>query len=232
MLEPTAPDDSKMTTAKRQTLADFLYYSICDGQKEMGPIGYSPLPINLVQAGFQQIGKLHQADPGVDLTQRDVSTCRNPTFIAGQPNRNYLAEIAPTPPPCDQSGQGPCTDAAAGRGDALTSAIAKGGAAAAAKLGVGAGPGSSSGTAAATAGGPNGSAAGAGVADAALGPGDALAVGVGSRTGSADSPGHVLPFPDSLLTKALMVIAAALVLAVLVAPTLLVRRFARRRAAT
>ncbi|MBV8980089.1 MAG: substrate-binding domain-containing protein [Acidimicrobiia bacterium] len=234
MVEPTAPDDSKMTTAKRQTLADFLYYSICDGQKEMGPIGYSPLPINLVQAGFQQIGKLHQADPGVDLSQRDVSTCNNPTFIAGQPNRNYLAEIAPMPPPCDQSGQGPCTDAAAGRGDALTAAIAKGGAAAAARLGSGAGgPGATgaAGAAGAAAGGPNASTAAAAATDAALHPGDALAVGLGARSGSADIPGHVSPSGDSLLTKVLMGLAAALLLAVLVAPTLLVRRFARRRAA-
>ena len=52
-----------MTTAKRQTLADFLYYSICQGQAEIGPIGYSPLPINLVQAGFDQIAKLKTADP-------------------------------------------------------------------------------------------------------------------------------------------------------------------------
>ena len=108
---PTAANDAKLsTTAARQTLADFLYYSICDGQKEMGPIGYSPLPINLVSAGFDQIGKLKAADPSVDLTQRDVSTCNNPTFIAGQPTRNYLAEIAPQPQPCDQVGQGPCTD--------------------------------------------------------------------------------------------------------------------------
>ena len=109
---PTAANDAKLsTTAAKQTLADFLYYSICDGQKEMGPIGYSPLPINLVQAGFDQIGKLKAADPNVDLTQRDVSTCNNPTFIAGQPTRNYLAEIAPQPDPCDQTGQGPCSDA-------------------------------------------------------------------------------------------------------------------------
>ncbi|MBV8303280.1 MAG: hypothetical protein JOZ04_03660, partial [Acidimicrobiia bacterium] len=85
---------------------------------------------------------------------------------------------------------------------------------------------------AAGAGGPNGSAAAAaGAADAAVSPGDALAVGLGSRTGSADTPGQVSPFTDSLLTKVLMAIAAALVLAVLVAPTLLVRRFARRRTA-
>ena len=110
MIIPTAADDQKMTTAKRQTLADFLYYSICDGQKEVGPIGYSPLPINLVQAGFEQVGKLKQADGGVDLTARDVSTCRNPTFVAGDPSRNYLAEIAPQPAACDRAGQGPCAE--------------------------------------------------------------------------------------------------------------------------
>lgn len=106
---PTSANDPKTsTTAARQTVADFLYYSICQGQAEIGPIGYSSLPINLVQAGFAQIGKLKTADPNVDLTQRDVSTCNNPTFIAGQPNVNHLAQIAPQPPACDKTGAGPC----------------------------------------------------------------------------------------------------------------------------
>jgi phosphate transport system substrate-binding protein len=110
MILPTGTNaqDSQMTTAKRQTLADFMYYSLCVGQKEMGPIGYSPLPINLVTAGFSQLAKLQAADSGVDLTQRDASTCNNPTFIPGQPTRNYLAEIAPQPAACDKSGAGPC----------------------------------------------------------------------------------------------------------------------------
>jgi phosphate transport system substrate-binding protein len=116
MIIPTAADDTKMTTAKRQTLADFLYYSVCEGQKEMGPIGYSPLPVNLVQASFAQINRLKTADPKVDLTKRSVTTCHNPTFVAGQPTRNYLAEIAPNPPTCDKAGQGPCT----GNGDTGT----------------------------------------------------------------------------------------------------------------
>jgi phosphate transport system substrate-binding protein len=109
MIIPTASDDARMTTAKRQTLADFLYYSICQGQASIGPTGYSPLPINLVQASFDQTAKLKTADPNVDLTRRNVSTCHNPTFVAGQPTRNYLAEIAPKPPACDQAGQGPCS---------------------------------------------------------------------------------------------------------------------------
>jgi phosphate transport system substrate-binding protein len=109
-IEPTGTNaqDSRMTTAKRQTIADFTYYSICQGQKEIGPIGYSPLPVNLVEAGFGQIAKLKAADRAVDLTNRNVRTCHNPTFVAGHPSENYLAKIAPMPPSCDKIGQKPC----------------------------------------------------------------------------------------------------------------------------
>ncbi|NYJ00305.1 phosphate ABC transporter phosphate-binding protein [Nocardioides thalensis] len=108
MLIPTGADDQRMTTSKRQTLADFIYYSLCSGQTAAGPYGYSPLPLNLVQAGFQQVAKLKQADNGVDLTDRDVRSCNNPTFDGKNPNRNLLAEQAPMPPECDKIGQGPC----------------------------------------------------------------------------------------------------------------------------
>jgi phosphate transport system substrate-binding protein len=108
MLIPTSSSDVRMKTAKRQTLADFLYYSICQGQKEMGPIGYSPLPVNLVQASFSQTAKLKAADSGVDLTARNISTCNNPTFVKGNPKANHLAQIAPQPPACDKVGAGPC----------------------------------------------------------------------------------------------------------------------------
>jgi ABC-type phosphate transport system substrate-binding protein len=109
-IEPTGTtaQDPKITTAKRQTIADFTYYSICQGQKEIGPIGYSPLPVNLVEAGFGQIDKLKTADPHIDLTDRNVKTCNNPTFVEGHPNTNYLAKIAPQPPACDKIGKGPC----------------------------------------------------------------------------------------------------------------------------
>jgi hypothetical protein len=95
-------------SSKRQTLVDFLYYAICTGQKEMGPIGYSPLPVNLVQAGFDQIQKLKVADPAVEIDRRDVKTCNNPTFDKDNPSRNRLAEIAPKPAACDKVGAGPC----------------------------------------------------------------------------------------------------------------------------
>jgi phosphate ABC transporter phosphate-binding protein len=108
MIIPTGADDPRMTTAKRQTLADFMYYSLCAGQTKAGPYGYSPLPLNLVQAGFQQLSRLKQADPDVDLTDRDVKSCNNPTFDGKNLSRNLLAEIAPQPSACDKQGEGPC----------------------------------------------------------------------------------------------------------------------------
>jgi ABC-type phosphate transport system substrate-binding protein len=112
---PTAPTDQKMTTAKRQTLVDFLSYSICRGQREMGPIGYSPLPLNLVQASFAQVGKLKVADHSVQLASSPVTSCDNPTFYGPNLKINCLAIVAPPPPPCDKKGTGPC---AAGAGSA------------------------------------------------------------------------------------------------------------------
>jgi ABC-type phosphate transport system substrate-binding protein len=113
MIEPTggpgvAPNDPSETSGKRQSIADFEYYSICQGQSQIGGIGYSPLPVNLVEAAFSQIQKLQQADPSVDLTNLNIQTCNEPTFVPGQPNVNYLTTIAPQPPACDQQGVGPC----------------------------------------------------------------------------------------------------------------------------
>ena len=108
MVIPTGASDQRMTTAKRQTLGDFMYYSLCAGQTKAGPYGYSPLPLNLVQAGFEQIAKLKVADPLVDLTDRDVKQCNNPTFDGKNLSKNKLAEIAPQPAECDKAGEGPC----------------------------------------------------------------------------------------------------------------------------
>jgi phosphate ABC transporter phosphate-binding protein len=153
MIIPTGKADPRMSTAKRQTLVDYLYYSVCQGQQEMGPIGYSPLPINLVQASFDQTNKLKLADPAVDITSRDVSTCHNPTFVAGQPTRNYLAEIAPQPPACDKVGAGPCTGAAS----LAINGNPQGGVAPGAATGTGVAGGSGGGSAAGGGGGSSGS---------------------------------------------------------------------------
>jgi phosphate transport system substrate-binding protein len=287
----TNAQDTQMTTAKRQTLADFMYYSLCLGQKEMGPIGYSPLPINLVTAGFSQIAKLQAADSGVDLTQRDASTCNNPTFIPGQPTRNYLAEIAPQPLACDKTGAGPCgftppvtanptrapgsTASPSVPAGAAPSGTSPSGGAHPSAGGAGAGAGAGrGGGAAAGAGAGAGAAAGAGAGSgsgAGLGGGASAAacpvdpdtgqpaatcapaqVGAsgggdaGSGSGqSGDSTGggatnvsDAQDVPTTLVgdrggsgSKLLAGVAAAELLAVLVIPVIIGRRFERRRRA-
>lgn len=145
MIIPTGADDQRMTTSKRQTLADFLYYSLCSGQIPAGDYGYSPLPLNLVQAGFDQIAKLKQADPGVDLTDRDVKSCNNPTFDGKNLNHNVLADIAPMPADCDKVGEGPCGDAT-GTGGPDPGSDGSGGDGTGADGGTGTGPGTGAGT--------------------------------------------------------------------------------------
>jgi len=119
MIIPTGASDQRMTTAKRQTLGDFMYYSLCEGQAKAGPYGYSPLPLNLVQAGFTQLARLKAADPAVDIENRDATRCNNPTFVAGDLKQNKLAQIAPQPAACDKQGEGPC-GTATGTGEPST----------------------------------------------------------------------------------------------------------------
>jgi ABC-type phosphate transport system substrate-binding protein len=111
MIEPTGAypkPETKITSGKRQAIADFAYYGICQGQKEIGPLGYSPLPVNLVTAAFGQIRKLQAATPSISLTKITINNCDEPTFVPGNPTLNYLTTIAPQPPSCDAHGAGPC----------------------------------------------------------------------------------------------------------------------------
>ena len=221
---PTGADDQRMTTAKRQTLADFLYYSVCAGQREIGPIGYSPLPINLVQAGFQQIAQLKTADPNVDLTERDVSTCNNPTFIAGQPNVNYLAQIAPSPALCDHVGDGPCGEDATSRGGGSSGGPGGGATTAAGRAGA-----SAAGSAAGS--GSEGS-QGAAAGESAAGRQHAIDAALRNPSEHAlvsDTPARVIPI--SARDRWVWATLAALLLAlVMVGPWIMYRRAARRRA--
>jgi phosphate ABC transporter phosphate-binding protein len=246
---PTDATDPKMTTAKRQTIVDYLFYSVCDGQKEIGPIGYSPLPVNLVQASIDQIDKLGPgppgtpgADPNVSLSGRDVASCNNPTFIPGDPTGNHLADIAPLPPACDQAGQGPCTDgrtvvipgksAAGGSGPgqsggpgsagrtAAASSSASAAAAAKTSTGKSAGAKGSAGTS-----GPGTGQAGAGADQTTAGPGASAA---SSKTFVADGPpllhGHAVG-----MSRLLGLLALVLVLVALVAPAVLIVILGRAR---
>jgi len=225
LILPTGPDGShpetKMTTGKRQTLADFTSYTVCTGQRSMGPLGYSPLPINLVQAGFAQIAKLKVRDPAVVLDQQPINNCSNPTFVAGHPEINHLAQIAPMPPDCDKSGAGPCGatggtgTGGTGNGGTGTGGTGTGG------TGTGAG-GTGTGAAGAT---PS---AGAGTV---IDPdtGQVVGAGSGGDANAAPTPTTLSAFRNSAYMRILVPLSVALLLSVLFVPALLNRRYRNRR---
>ncbi|WP_394939286.1 substrate-binding domain-containing protein [Psychromicrobium sp. YIM B11713] len=108
---------------KGAALARFASYSLCEGQRTMGSLGYSPLPMNLVLAAMEQVRKI----PGIDAettakisaTEQSAKTssgnpCNNPTFKPGdKPNINQLVRTAPFPDGCDARCQAPWTGASA-----------------------------------------------------------------------------------------------------------------------
>ncbi|MGH3860586.1 phosphate ABC transporter substrate-binding protein PstS [Actinokineospora sp.] len=105
MIIPTVPS-AKFSQAKGRTLSDFAYYFLCEGQQQAQRLGFSPLPINLVRAGLDQVARI----PGSTKKPTDIGKCNNPTFSAD--GTNTLAVTAKPPPECDRRG-GPaqCTEA-------------------------------------------------------------------------------------------------------------------------
>jgi phosphate transport system substrate-binding protein len=241
---PTAADDRRMTTAKRQTMADFLFYSVCGGQAAIGATGYSSLPLNLVTASFQQIGKLKQADPKLDLTTQNPANCNNPTFDKAHPNRNHLAEIAPQPAACDRAGAGPCGTASANSPNGAT-ANTNGGTANADPGNANSGTAGTSGGSAGTTGGSSGSDGGTstGVTKTGSGVKTAHAATVvnpdtgqvetadgSSGGGNADvlaDPTELAASTRSTNNTPYAILAAALLALALVTPPLLIRRLNR-----
>ncbi|MCX5410513.1 phosphate ABC transporter substrate-binding protein PstS [Streptomyces sp. NBC_00059] len=110
MIVPTTLDGAKnpLTRAKGATLGAFANYFLCDGQQQAEELGYSPLPKNLVQAGFDQVRRI----PGAPTGKVDINGCRNPTFSSD--GSNTLAKNAPYPKDCDKKGTTQCETGTAG----------------------------------------------------------------------------------------------------------------------
>ncbi|WP_157156894.1 phosphate ABC transporter substrate-binding protein PstS [Diaminobutyricimonas sp. LJ205] len=99
------------TEPKGATLGAFASYMLCEGQQQAEDLGYSPLPMNLVLAGFDQIKRI----PGAGGASVDPNKCNNPTFKPGDsPNNNQLALTAAQPAECDKKGPNQCVTGTAG----------------------------------------------------------------------------------------------------------------------
>jgi ABC-type phosphate transport system substrate-binding protein len=89
----------QFTDAKGATLSTWATYFLCGGQKEADALGYSPLPVNLVRAGLDQVDQIPGALP--TPSRAALGGCDNPTFVHG---KNTLLAHAPMPPLCDRKG--------------------------------------------------------------------------------------------------------------------------------
>jgi phosphate transport system substrate-binding protein len=85
MIVPTSTA-APFNTDKGKTLSTFINYFLCAGQQKADILGYSPLPKNLVLAGFKQVARIpgHVASP-------PISKCDNPALnilhSAPKPNK-------------------------------------------------------------------------------------------------------------------------------------------------
>jgi phosphate ABC transporter phosphate-binding protein len=84
------PPGSRFSNGKGETLSRYIKYFLCDGQKQVATLGYSPLPPQLVAFGYAAVKKIPGAvDPGEmprdvnNITQAEYERCPNPTFQPG-----------------------------------------------------------------------------------------------------------------------------------------------------
>jgi phosphate ABC transporter phosphate-binding protein len=97
-----------MSDDKGYTIGTFGTYALCLGQSQVDVLGYSALPFNLVQAGFEQLTKIPGSTVPAD-TQTALASCDNPTFTAtSSATTDLLAQDDPQPLACDKKGTTQC----------------------------------------------------------------------------------------------------------------------------
>ncbi|MEU6165805.1 phosphate ABC transporter substrate-binding protein PstS [Streptomyces tanashiensis] len=203
MVVPTSTT-APHTEEKGRSLGTFARYFLCEGQQQAEELGYSPLPRNLVQAGFEQVRRI----PGAPTGAVDLSDCRNPTFSAD--GTNTLAKNAPMPKDCDRRGATQCPDGTGGARGTNTQ-VNQGGSASGSANGSVSGGGSPNGASGpstgsgssggSTANGGTGSGAGSGSGASASGGGTGSA-GAGAASGAAAGGGAVDPDTGEVITGA------------------------------
>ena len=206
MVVPTSTDPP-FNSDKGKTLSTFINYFLCAGQQKADILGYSPLPKNLVLAGFDQVKRI----PGA-VRSPSINACDNPAL--------NILKSAPMPSKCDKLGSD-CTTTNSGPAAGTTSGSS-----------AGASGGARSGAAGATGGGGGKNQAGAGAVDpltgAAPGGSAVSAAGLSSGQGTVGTPLELTGSRQGQERAAAWVATAALALTVLL-PPLLWRRLSRRR---
>ncbi len=92
MIVPTS-EVEPFTKEDGGPLGKFILYFLCAGQQKAQQLGYSPLPKNLVQIGFDAVKKI----PGAPNPPA-INTCSNPTITG-----NFITGQAPKPPDTEKA---------------------------------------------------------------------------------------------------------------------------------
>ena len=216
MIVPTALEGS-FSENKGRSLGAFAYYFLCEGQQQAPVLGYSPLPINLVQAGLNQVKKI----PGVDVENVDIKKCNNPTFSAD--GTNTLAKTAPQPSACDKRGATQCNNGTGGAKAVSTSNSGVGGVGSAvpqastvSPTGAAQGLDNGSGVTSGTSGVPPSATSGTGVGELTVSDVNAAPVTLNAATGWG-------------LSNTMVILALILLAGIVAGPPLLSRELTKRR---
>ncbi|WBB65474.1 substrate-binding domain-containing protein [Micromonospora sp. WMMD812] len=233
MILPVEPASAQaqyaFTLDHGETLGKFAYYFLCEGQQQAELLGYSPLPVNLVQKGMEQVQRIPGAQK-LNIAQK-IASCNNPTVSPG--GGNALAKNAPQPSPCDKRGatQNPAGTAGAPQQTPVIAAAACRAGGGNAGPGGSAGPGGTAGPS--TTAGPGATAGpapttGAPVVDPDTG--EVLAAGTaGGGEQAAAVPVSLAGAGGWRLRHTMMLLAALLLLGLVVAPPLLSNSLRSRR---
>jgi ABC-type phosphate transport system substrate-binding protein len=202
----------QFSNAKGLSLSTFINYFLCAGQKDTAPLGYSPLPLNLVKGGLRQV--LHIPGHGRTPNFRTMAGCNNPTFTNGVLT---VLKDAPYPSKCQKvgapldcaSGGGPSSSPSPGSSKSAGSGSSKGSSS-------GSNPGSGSGSSTGTSN-----------------PGTGSGTGSGTGAGTTTVNGQVVTVAASSADQPVLgaVTAAAILLAVTAPPALVFWLRRRRRQA-
>ncbi|WP_258027835.1 phosphate ABC transporter substrate-binding protein PstS [Microbacterium testaceum] len=216
MIVPTQ-EGGTFNADKGRTLGAFAKYVLCEGQQQAEQLGYSPLPMNLVQAGAEQIKRI----PGAQGSTVDINACNNPTFQPGDSlDNNRLAQTAPQPADCDKQGPSQCVTGTAGAAGTSTDVTGSGDGGAAAGA-------ATTGTAAAGAIAATDPAAASTAAEAVYDANGNLLSGAAGGGRAAASAPFSIPDPVPGAPAVMMAAAAVLLLAAIGVPPLLLRRSRR-----
>jgi ABC-type phosphate transport system substrate-binding protein len=191
-----------------RSLSTYIDFYLCQGQQQAASLGYSPLPINLVQGAFLQVNKIPGTvgAPNID----SYGTCNNPTFIDG---KDVLLSTAPYPTKCQKVGSP--LDCAPSSTAPTTSSTSS------AKPGATGNPTDN----------PTGASTGAAGPGPGTGPGSSGGGGSGTSALNTDITGSVVTVPGNGADGILLAVITALGVAAAVAAPPSVAAYLRRRRA-